>query len=288
MQKARIQINWTYCQNNSDIILFEAITKLTNSISCNWNEINITDPGNYLIIENDKYYYIGEAKNLKKRLKQQFTPSSSTFYKNYLKVINENSNINDFEVKAFKTNIGRKEVEEFGIVNLPAILNKFQLGKRNKVSFNKVKSIWEEIQDKKEELLTQGEEEFFKQPIINWFDASVPSSAGVYAVFDNSQDLIYIGESSDINKRHITHSGGTYFSALRRHIGTDILGFELIDSNTKKKRKFIEENDILVTDFLKRCRIRYAHVSFGRYELEEYLIKKHNPVLNRKDKKNSK
>jgi hypothetical protein len=32
-----------------------------------------------------------------------------------------------------------------------------------------------------------------------------------------------------------THSGGTYFSALRRHIATEILSFELKEINGKKK-----------------------------------------------------
>ena len=281
-------MDWTYCQNNSDRILFEGLVKLINSTANNWYEIDITSPGNYLIINNGKFYYIGEGENLKNRLKQQFTPRSSTFYKNYLKKMDGKLKIEDFKVRVIETSIGRKEMEEFGIVNLPTILNKFQLGKRNKVSFSEVEDIWEQVQDKSEELLSQGESWFFGHPVVKWFDASVPTSAGIYAVFDSSQELIYIGESSDINKRHMTHSGRTYFSALRRHIGTDLLGFELIESNNKKKRLFAEENDICVTDFLKKCSIRYAPVSFGRYELEAYMIKKHNPILNRKDNKKSK
>jgi len=278
-------MDWIYWQNNSDKILFEGITKLKNSVTCDWFRVDIINPGNYLIVNDDLFYYIGEAKSLKERLKQQFTPCHSTFYKNYTKKISENLKIEDFKVNSFKTSIGRKEMEEFGIVNLPTILNKFQLSKRNKVSFSKIGNVWEEVQSNSEELLVQGEMEFLKQPVLKWVEAAVPISAGVYAVFDISHELIYIGESSDINKRYMTHSERTYFSVLRRHIGTDILGFELIDSNNKKKRKFMKENDICVTDFLNKCSIKYALVSFGRFELEEYLIRKHKPVLNRKDNK---
>lgn len=273
-------INWIFCQNNSDKILFEGITKLKNSVASNWREINIACSGNYLIVNKNKPYYLGEAKNLKKRLRSQFTPTRSTFYKTYTKKIGGNLQIEGFKVSTIKTSIGRKETEEFGIVNLPTILNKFQLDKRNKISFSNIENIWEEVQNQYEVLLYQGESWFSKQSIVKWFNASIPILAGVYAVFDSSQKLIYIGESSDINKRHMVHSGRTYFSALRRHIGTDIFGFEFIDS---KKRRFTEENDVLITDFLKTCSIKFATVNFGRFELEEYLIKKYNPALNRKD-----
>jgi predicted GIY-YIG superfamily endonuclease len=276
-------MNWIYWQNNSDKILFEGITKLKNSVTCDWFRVDAVNPGNYLIVNDDLFYYIGEAKSLKERLKQQFTPRYSTFYKNYTKIIGRNLKIEDFKVNSIKTSIGRKEMEEFGIVNLPTVLNKFQLSKRNKVSFSQIGNIWKEVQSNSEELLVQGETEVLKQPVLKWVEAAVPISAGVYAVFDSSHELIYIGESSDINKRYMTHSKRTYFSALRRHIGTDILGFELIDSNKNKKRKFTEENDICVTDFLNKCSIKYARVSFGRFELEEYLIRKYKPVLNRKD-----
>ena len=108
--------------------------------------------------------------------------------------------------------------------------------------------------------------------------------AGLYLVKDKSGKLIYIGESSDIGERIKTHSGRTYFSALRRHIGTDILGFELQEVKGKK-RYFSGTEDRKVTEFLKMCNVTLFPVSFGRYELEEHLIKNHRPLLNRKDNK---
>lgn len=50
--------------------------------------------------------------------------------------------------------------------------------------------------------------------------------AGLYIVKDKSDKLIYIGESSNIGDRIKTHCGRTYFSALRRYIWTNVLGFE--------------------------------------------------------------
>jgi predicted GIY-YIG superfamily endonuclease len=277
-------MDWIYRQNNSDKILFEGITRLKNSITCDWLQVDIINPGNYLIVSDDLFYYIGEAKSLKERLKQQFTPCRSTFYKNYTEKINGNLKIEDFKVNSIKTSIGRKEMEEFGIVNLPTILNKFQLSKRNKVSFSKIGNVWEKVQSNSEELLIQGEMEFLKQPVLKWVGAAVPKSAGVYAVFDNSHELIYIGEGSNINKRYMNHSKRTYISALRRHIATNRLEFTL--KTIKGKARYLSETeDNRVTAFLRDCQIAFLSVNFGRFELEKYLIKKHKPVLNRKDNK---
>lgn len=50
----------------------------------------------------DEPYYIGEAKNIDKRVRQQSNENSSTFYKNYIieqKKINEKIDINEFEIQ---------------------------------------------------------------------------------------------------------------------------------------------------------------------------------------------
>jgi hypothetical protein len=178
------------------------------------------------------------------------------------------------------TDIGRKEIEDFGIVNLATPLNKFQIGKRLKADLRNQNGLWDKVQQKKAELLKQGEQLAFKQNFSAWFDINAKSTAGLYIVKDKSQ-IIYIGESSDICERHSTHSGTTYFSALRRHIATDILKFELKEKNGKKK--YLSDNeDKKVTDYLRGTTATFHPVSFGRYELEEYLIKKHRPLLNRK------
>src|SRR5690606_26791050 len=98
-------------------------------------------------------------------------------------------------------------------------------------------------------LLKQGEEEVFKQTFSGWFDCNAKSTAGLYIVKDKSK-IIYIGESSDICERHTTHSSRTYFSALRRHVATDILGYELKEKNGKKKY-LADIEDKRVTEYLR-------------------------------------
>ncbi len=277
------KINWDYCQSNSEKILAEGLYHFHTDDS----KKNCDISGNYLIKYAGIPYYIGEAEDISKRLKTQFSLNQSTFYKNYLKycsISNEVKplNIEEFQVQFIETKIGRKEIEEFGIVNLPTILNKFQKGKRKKTEPAKSYKLWEDVQNNNTNLFLEGEELFLNQNPIAWNKAIIPKSPGVYRVLDVDKQLIYIGESSNINTRYITHSNSknTYFSALRRHIATEKLGLELIN-----KRKLTEENESKVNKYLSQCKIDYMKMMFGRYEFEKFLIKKHSPKLNRKDNK---
>jgi len=130
----------------------------------------------------------------------------------------------------------------------------------------------------------QAEREISKNTFKAWFDCDVKIVSGLYLVKDKKDELIYIGESSNIYDRYCTHSGRTYFSALRRHIGTDVFRYNLIEINGKK-RYFNEKEDIEITKYLKQCKAVFFPVYFGRYEIEEFMIKKHKPLLNRKDNK---
>ncbi len=281
--------SWDIIQNQSDEILSDGLFALKSRPFDNFSNVTERGFGNYLISLDKKPHYIGEAKELSKRVKQQAKPTTSTFYKNYLKATKTNQliktvDIDSFLIQFITTNIGRKEIEEFGIVNLPTKLNSFQLDKRKKFEIKNHNNLWLNVQNNYADILKQGEVKLFKTKFCNWFDLMTISAAGLYLVKDKTDRLIYIGESSDVGDRIATHSGRTYFSALRRHIGTEILGLQLKEIN-KKKRYFNDSEDMKVTDFLKSCKATLFQVNFGRYELEEYLIKKHRPFLNRKDNK---
>ncbi len=279
-------MNWKTLQKNSNEILIQGILKLKNQDSKNWKDISSQEYGNYLICENEISWYMGEGKNISKRLKQQFNEKRSTFYKTYKKDFG-NNHIESFKVKFIETKIGRKEIEEFGIVNLPTSLNKFQKNKCEKFDIkDNPKFNWDEIQSSFTELLLNGEELFFQQDSQSWFDAIVLNNKGIYMVFNNDQ-IIYIGETSSLIERYKTHSGTTYFSALRRHIGKTLLKFDFVQIKVKNKknREFLEDDDKQVTEYLKSCKVKFLPVNIGRYELEEFLIRKHHPVLNKKENK---
>lgn len=284
------EITWTYCQENSDIILADGLLKLRDSDVATLADISYNEFGNYLISHKDTHYYIGEGKNIQARLKQQFKPNTSTFFKTYQKLHKSNGfpntiALNEFSIRYIQTEIGRKEIEDFGIVNIATPLNKFQKGKRIKVDIEEYSGIWEEIQKQKEDLLKQGEGILFNEKYLSWFNCSPKSTAGLYVVSDNKR-IIYIGESSNISERHMTHSSRTYFSALRRSVATDLLKYELKERNGKKKY-LTDTEEKMVTEYLNSTTAIFLPVSFGRYELEEHLIKKYRPLLNRKGKKDN-
>lgn len=284
------KLSWDSIQRQSDEILSDGLYKLKTRPYCDFSTLTDKGFGNYLISLDKVPYYIGEAKELNKRLKQQFNPATSTFYKNFQKLTKnelhaQNIVTDKFKVQFISTFHGRKEIEEFGIVNLPTRLNKFQLDKRNKISIADQKGLWDKVQLTYSGLLKEGETKILKTKFIPWFETEIFSAAGIYLVKNKSDNLIYIGESSNIGERISTHSGRTYFSALRRHIGTEILDYTLQEKDGRK-RYFSDTEDKKVTEFLKTCKALVFPVNFGRYEFEEYLIKKHRPLLNRKDNKN--
>ncbi len=276
-------VNWHTCQTHSTQILAEGLFNLQACPPHLHDHVGCSLPGNYLITLNDDPVYIGEAKNVSARMRQQFRKNTSTFYKNYLKSQPMHpSEVNSFRVQYMRTTIGRKEIEDFGISNLPNMLNRFQLGKRKIAPAATCDIEWLELQTRSSEILAEAETEFLSAPLSPMLEAQVPVCAGLYSVWnhDNGQ-LIYIGESSDIAKRHATHCRQTYFSALRRNLGASILGLSLKTKNGRK-RYFNESEDLLVTDYLRSCQFTFMPVALGRIEIEEHLIHKHQPLLNRK------
>ena len=275
-------LNWQFIQDNADAILYSGMIKLIETSPQSIHQSTFKNSGNYLISLKDKNLYIGEGKALESRLKQQANPSTSTFYKTFVKLAEAKIPINLFQVKAIETNLGRKEMEEFGIVNLETPLNKFQLGKREKFEGND-SGLWDVVQSSFQNLLLEGEDELVNQCFVSWYEVVVPKSPGIYLVKNKEGQLIYIGESSDILERYKTHSSKTYFSALRRHIGTELLNYQLIEKNNKKQY-FTADQDADVSNYLHNCSVVAYPISIGRYEMEEYLIKKYQPFLNRKAK----
>lgn len=265
------------------MILAQGLCLLNSQHYLSYSEVQSNKPGVYLISLNGVAQYIGEGKNLQLRLKQQFHSKRSTFYKNYCESSPSPCNIEEFQVQFVEIAFGRKELEEFGMVNAKTLLNKFHNRKRllreKATQFHN----WQRVQATSMQILDEGEGVLMHQSSACWESAEIPYQPGIYAV--QSHDLnkpLYIGESSDLNKRiHSAHGKSTYFSALRRHVATELLGFKLQSKNGRKKYLSVDE-DSEVSGFLKTCQLRVLPIAIGRLELEEMLICKHHPVLNRK------
>ncbi|MBO6793234.1 MAG: GIY-YIG nuclease family protein [Balneolaceae bacterium] len=280
--------SWQWCQDNSDTILLSGLSILESSSAYSFDHNFTLAFGNYLISDqNENWSYIGESNNLANRIKQHGKLKTSTFYKNYINAkkdhpsLAQDIELHDFRVQYISTNIGRKELEEFGIVNLPSNLNRFQLGKRKSVKGDTNADIWKAIQNQTDQLLKDGTQVIVNLGIVPWNTANPPNRAGIYWIEHPEDGLIYIGESSNLFERYKAHSKTTYFSAFRRNTAEKLLGFTLKEK--KGKRKYLSETEEATLDqFISECSIKILPVAFGRFELEEYLIALKKPLLNRK------
>ena len=278
--------DWLMCQRYSDQLLADGLLILRDQPATEHTSVVSKEAGNYLVSLDGDALYVGEAKNLAKRARQQFARKTSTFFNTFLtRNVGNSAPIHTFRLRCTETQVGRKELEEFGIVNVPCRLNKFQLGKRSEIAASSATGGWCELQQHYAGILAQGERELFAQSFVRWSAAPLPRVAGVYVVRSPEFDkILYVGESSDVGERYISHSANTYISALRRHVGTGLLGFSLKEKGGKFKYFTADENS-KVSHFVRSCRIAYLPVTFGRYELEEAMIRKYHPLLNRKDNK---
>ncbi|MFT4602184.1 MAG: putative GIY-YIG superfamily endonuclease [Arenicella sp.] len=281
------KITWTYCQKNSDLILSSGLNILLTNPSRNFGYEFSKESGNYLISdESMQWNYTGESNKITGRIKQHSKEKNSRFHKNYVaiqkdfKTYPQGLKIKDFEVRTLTTHIGRKELEAFGVSNIPADLNKFGKGGESEYDKDAEANIWNDTQANFTEILEAGEKKILAKKNNEWSKAKVPASAGIYWVEAKARGLIYIGESADLPERYKTHSTDTYFSALRRNIGENILNFKL-QTKDGKKRYFSEAEDKKITEYLSECTIKTLAITFGRYELEELLISKLKPLLNR-------
>lgn len=283
-------IEWDYLQQNSDDVLAEGLGCLSKGHFCKFGGGYPQEVGNYLISYLGIPLYIGESKYLHRRLASQYR--GSTFYKNYCEDggnlnLPPDLTMNDFRYQFVPTQIGRKEIEEFGIVNLPAPLNRFQTDEREHFITPSSSQSWKIVQENSKKLLEQGKKNLLFKEVQPWNEANPPAIPGVYIIFNNHKEVIYIGESTDLEDRYNTHSKRTHFSAFRRHIATEIFGFtlrtraELGLGGTDRKRRYVADSeDEEINNYIHKCSIITMPVYFGRLELEEHLIQNIQPLLN--------
>lgn len=273
-------MDWADAQSYANMLLAEGLFALrSSSFSAN---VAPRGPGNYLILLGQTPMYIGESRDCRSRLAQQLDERRSTFYKNYRRTQPERTHaIEAFSARAMPVSIGRKELEDFGIPNLPAPLNRFQLDKRAVHALASGHARWSELQLQAHSLLIEAAAQCSALPFRCWTNASAPGGPGLYIIRSHDGEVIYVGESSDVQSRFLTHGHDTYFSAVRRNVGENLLGFRLRTIGGRK-RYFTEDEDVEITRYLHTCQVGFLPVFIGRYELEEYLIAQYRPIVNRK------
>ncbi|HEV7691554.1 MAG TPA: hypothetical protein VGO52_12050 [Hyphomonadaceae bacterium] len=270
------RIDWTYVQADAEVILADGLEALKAAAKVKPSQVREEFPCNYLVSLQGEARHVGEGECAQSRLRQQCREASSVFYKAYLKKPGPHVAIGEFDMALMRTDLGRKELEEFGALRLRP-----GKGKRMEAAVeHEDTGLWEVVQAQHARLLDEGVAAVMARRPVSWFDSQPSTGPGVYAVLHEDR-LIYVGESPDLAERHEMHSDHTCFSALRRHIGVELLDYELQEIGGRR-RSFTDDQDWKVTRFLSDCEAVFVPVGLGRYELEERLIATHAPLLNSK------
>lgn len=275
-------MEWIELQQQASQVLQGGLSGLLSSTLENRPGTVTTASGNYLLFAESEPLYIGQALNLRQRLS---THQRSKKFEPFLETLG---------FRTMEVAIGRKEIEEYGMFSLKTPLNKSH---RNRV-FNDSElldqqafELWGSVQNQSDKLLMQALEHIEAQLILP--DSTENSTLpGIYIVRRNNE-IIYIGESLSLVKRINVHQKTTRFSVFRRSVAKAYLGFELktkaelgiLESQDKKRFFLSPEEELQVNQFVDTCSFWKLPVSFGRFELEDALIKQYAPQLNRKGKK---
>ena len=259
------------------------------------NEAQITGEkaGNYIISVSD-VSYTGQSIDVNARLKDHLM-KRTTVYTKFKNKLGKDPEAIGFETRQLAVSIGRKELEEFTIVNLPTELNISKKKAYEKFSGAPDVAMWQNIQKSKEKLLEKMKQEIDSIPFIPWHKAAntiedFKDIGGIYIIKNHKGRILYVGESSKLHERYERHSNTTRFSIFRRYVATKELNLELKtrkdlgikirtginkgkDSNDKKAWYLSDCDNKKVDEYTADCQIKLIAVPFGRFELEEYLIK---------------
>lgn len=107
----------------------------------------------------------------------------------------------------------------------------------------------------------------------NWRKDNVPNEPGIYAIFENNNELIYIGESGNLKDR-MNEINRTVNHSFRKQFG------HIRFNGIKSRIKFNNEVEILLDDyFANNLYVSFLPINFGRLEIETFLIDKYQEKL---------
>ena len=107
----------------------------------------------------------------------------------------------------------------------------------------------------------------------DWRKENVPNEPGIYAIFENDDELIYIGESGNLKDR-MNEINRTVNYSFRKQFG------HIRYKGIKSRKKFADEVEILIDDyFAQNLYVSFLPINFGRLEIETFLIDKYQVKL---------
>jgi predicted GIY-YIG superfamily endonuclease len=185
-----------------------------------------------------------------------------------------------FEIRVVPVSIGRLELEEMGIACLHPTFNLMRRASRSARRYHDADvELWLRVEVDFESLMCDGAQMAAAVQGVTWSEMRPPPGAGLYILRGQDGEMLYVGESDALAERLGTHRRPrSYFSALRRHVGTELLGLAFAPQIV---RGFSPINEASISDFLSSCTVAIVPLAFGRWELERHLVQTHRPLLNR-------
>ncbi len=116
-----------------------------------------------------------------------------------------------------------------------------------------------------------------------WLE-NIPAKNGIYGVW-SGKELKYVGETSDIRDRMKDLGRNVHNHTLAVKLANKYFkGKKWSQKKTLPKRLVSKLHEKIKGDF----KISFLPLSMGRKEIEEYIVKKRNPVYNKKIKRGNK
>lgn len=272
------RLSWANLQTHADAVLASGLKDLTAHGAAPWGPVPLHGPGVYAFADGAVVAYVGESTSVSWRVGQHRDPGSRFLLD--LGAAGIGDPAARIGIRSLSVDVGRIELEEFAIACLQPSLNRMRRLSRAALAYeDATPDLWRAVQTDAVRLLRAGVNVGLETPPVPWGRTQPPRSAGLYILRDANGRPLYVGESDALAERLRTHGGlRSYFSALRRHVGTEVLGLAFAPN---VRRGFSPLDEAAISAYLATCSIAILPIAFGRWELERELVHELRPTLNR-------
>ena len=112
-----------------------------------------------------------------------------------------------------------------------------------------------------------------------WRNRLIPAEAGIYALFEGRDKLLYIGETGNLRDR-MGEINRTVNHTFRKQLGSTRFG------GIKSSKKFSNDIEAQLDNFYtENLYVSFIEVNFGRLEIETFIISNHQELLLNSEKK---
>jgi predicted GIY-YIG superfamily endonuclease len=275
-------LSWVDLQRHADAVLASGLRDLLGQPPTAWGPVDLHTAGVYVFSDADATGYVGESISVSWRVGQHRDPESR-----FMIGLGATGIVNPLghaasrlSIRHLAVDIGRLELEEFAIACHRPTANVMRRNSRVALAYADADTaLWRAVQGDSGRLLVEGVRAAQDVAPVRWAAMRPPAGAGLYILSGADGQALYVGETDAMGERLRTHAGSrSYFSALRRHVGAELLGLAFAPN---VRRGFSPADEARISAYLETCSMAIMPLTFGRWELERELVHEMHPVLNR-------